>query len=223
MAHGVIFDVDGTLIDSVDFHARAWHEAFESFGVQAELARVRTQIGKGGDKLMREFLSENQIERQGKQIEDARTKIFKREYLPQVKPFPRLHDLFARLKSDGRKIALASSAKKDELEEYKRITGIEPYLEADTSSDDVANSKPDPDIFLAARKKLGLDARLCVAVGDTPYDAESAGRAGMGTIGLLCGGWDAATLRKAGCVAVYAGPAELCERYDASPLARSGE
>ena len=153
----VIFDIDGTLIDSVDAHACAWQETFLRYGMKTDFRAVREQIGKGADKLMKVFLSEEQIQRWGKQIEAERTELFKRQYLPQVKPFPKLRELFERLRDDEVKIALASSAKDDELQAYKKITGIGPYLDAKTSSDDVAHSKPDPDIFLAARKKLGID------------------------------------------------------------------
>jgi beta-phosphoglucomutase-like phosphatase (HAD superfamily) len=117
---------------------------------------VRDQIGKGGDKLMKVFLSEEQIDRWGKEIAEERTALFKRQYLPQVKPFPQLRGLFERLRKDKIEIALASSAKDDEIRAYKKITGIGPYLHAEISSDDVAHSKPDADIFLAARRKLGI-------------------------------------------------------------------
>lgn len=219
MVKAVIFDMDGTLIDSVDLHARAWQEIFLKYGVQTDFQAVRDQIGKGGDKLMKVFLSETQIARQGKEIEEQRTKLFTSKYLPQVKPFPGLRRLFERLRDDGIKIALASSAKDKELQTYKKITGIEPYLAQDTSSDDVSNSKPDPDIFLTARRKLGIEPGEIIAIGDTPYDAESAGKAGMRTIGLLCGGTSPEKLRAAGCVALYRDPADLLKNYDSSPLA----
>src|ERR1700722_15845976 len=141
MVKAVIFDIDGTLIDSVDLHARAWQETFLSYGVKTDFQAVRDQIGKGGDKLMKVFLSEEQIARWGKQIEEERAELFKRQYLPQVKPFPQLRQLFERLRRDEIKIALASSAKDDELQAYKKISGIGPYLDAKTSSDDVAHSK----------------------------------------------------------------------------------
>jgi HAD superfamily hydrolase (TIGR01509 family) len=222
MIKAVIFDIDGTLIDSVDLHARAWQETFLRYGVKTEFRAVRDQIGKGGDKLMKVFLSEEQIARWGKQIEAERSELFRHQYLPQVKPFPQLQGLFERLRNDEIKIALASSAKDDELRAYKKIMGIESYLDAKASADDAAQSKPDPDIFLAARKKLGIDPRSIIAVGDTPYDAESAGQAGMATIGMLCGGSNPATLRAAGCVALYRDPADLLENYDTSPVVAHG-
>lgn len=222
MVKAVIFDIDGRLIDSVDMHARAWQETFLRYGVKTDFPAVRGQIGKGGDKLMKVFLSEEQITHWGKEIEAEQTELFKRQYLPRVKPFPQLRGLFERLRKDEIEIALASSAKDDELQAYKKITGIGPYLSAKTSSDDVAHSKPDPDIFLAARRKLGIDPRNIIAIGDTPYDAESAGKAGMATVGLLCGGSSPAKLRAAGCVALYRDPADLLMKYDSSPLAAGG-
>src|SRR5579862_8386500 len=111
MVKAVIFDVDGTLIDSVDLHARAWQDIFLKYGVKTDFQAVRAEIGKGGDKLMKVFLSEEQIARQGQEIEEERAKLFKRRYLSQVKPFPALKGLFERLRSDDIKIALASSAK----------------------------------------------------------------------------------------------------------------
>lgn len=219
MVKAVIFDIDGTLIDSVDAHARAWQETFLRYGEKTDFRAVRDQIGKGGDKLMKVFLSKDQIARWGRQLEPDRSELFKRQYLPRVKPFPRLRELFERLREDDIKIALASSAKDDELRAYEKITGIGPYLDAKTSSDDVAHSKPDPDIFRAAREKLGIHPRHIIAIGDTPYDAESAGKAGMATIGVLCGGGSAAKLRAAGCVALYRDPADLLNNYGTSPLA----
>jgi len=139
--------------------------------------------------------------------------------LPRVKPFPRVIDLFRRLTADGKTLALASSAKNEEIAAYKRIAGIEPFLEAETSADDVAESKPEPDIFQAALMRLRLhDPGCAVAIGDTPYDAEAASKAGLRTIGVLCGGWAPEKLLAAGCVALYADPADLLANYDASPL-----
>jgi phosphoglycolate phosphatase-like HAD superfamily hydrolase len=127
--------------------------------------------------------------------------------------------LFERLKADGKRIALASSAKGDELQTYKKITGIGDLLETETSSDDAEKSKPHPDIFEAALERLGqISPERVVVIGDTPYDAEAAGKAGLRTIGVLCGGFPEADLRGAGCIAIYRDPADLLGRYDESPL-----
>lgn len=220
MVKAVLFDIDGTLVDSVDFHARAWQEVLRQHGCDVPFEAVRQQIGKGGDKLLEVFLSPDQIDREGKQIEEERSDLFKRKYLPQVKPFPCLRELFERLKSDGKRMALASSAKGDEMESYQRITGIGPFLDTATSSDDVSHSKPDPDVFRATLQRLGaVQPNEALVIGDSPYDAESAGKAGIPAIGVLCGGFEAEKLLNAGCLALYRDPAELLRKYDDSLLA----
>lgn len=221
MIKAVIFDVDGTLVDSVDLHARAWQEAFAHFGKHFDFERVRSQIGKGGDQLMPVFLSEEELAEFGEELEKYRGELFKREYLSHVKGFPAVRELFQRVKAEGLQIALASSAKDDELKTYKKIADIEDLVEEETSSDDAEKSKPHPDIFEAALERLGeMKPSEAVVVGDTPYDAEAAGKAGMQTIGLLSGGFPEEDLRAAGCVRIYRAPADLLANYDASPLAR---
>jgi HAD superfamily hydrolase (TIGR01509 family) len=220
MVKAVIFDIDGTLIDSVDLHARAWQEALRHFAYERPFEVVRAQIGKGGDLVMAALLPEDEVRRRGEEIEQYRLELFKREYLPRVKPFPMVRELIERIKADGKRIALASSAREQELGRYKRIAGIEDLLDAETSSDDAERSKPHPDIFEAALGRLeGIDAADAIAVGDTPYDAQAAGKIGLRTIGVLSGGWPEAKLREAGCIAIYRDAADLLRRYDQSPLA----
>ena len=113
---------------------------------------------------------------------------------------------------------LASSAKQDEIAAYKKLAHIEDLVEGETSADDVEQSKPHPDIFAVARQKLGNPpVENIMVVGDTPYDAEAAGKLNLRTIGVLCGGWKEEELRRAGCVAIYHDPADLLARYDESP------
>lgn len=220
MVKAVIFDIDGTLVDSVDLHARAWQEAFAHFGKHFSYERVRSQIGKGGDQLLPVFLSEREIEEFGDELTEYRGELFKREYMPRVVAFPRARELFERIRRDGKRIALASSAKKDELKEYKRIANIEDLVEDEASADDAEKSKPHPDIFEAALAQLGdVKPTEAIVVGDTPYDAEAAGKAGLRTIGLLSGGFPEEDLRAAGCVRIYRDVAELLANYDSSPLA----
>jgi HAD superfamily hydrolase (TIGR01509 family) len=219
MVRAVIFDIDGTLIDSVDLHAAAWQEALRHFGHDLPFDRVRAQIGKGGDQLLPALLPKEEIQRRGDEIEEFRADLFRREYLHRVRAFPKVRELFERIKADGKQIALASSAKAPELAYYKRVANIEDLLEAETSSDDADRSKPHPDIFEAALDRLGeIDPAEILVVGDTPYDAEAAGKAGLRTVGLLCGGWAEPKLRQAGCIAIYADPADLLRQYDRSPL-----
>ena len=221
MIKAVIFDVDGTLVDSVDLHARAWQEAFAHFGKHFDFERVRYQIGKGGDQLMPVFLSKEELDEFGEELEKYRGELFKREYLPRVKGFPAVRELFQRVKEEGLQTALASSAKGDELKTYKKLARIEDLVEEETSADDAEKSKPHPDIFEAALERLeGVRPAEAVVVGDTPYDAEAAGKAGLKTVGLLSGGFPEADLRAAGCEPVYRDAADLLANYDTSPLAR---
>jgi len=213
----VIFDIDGTLVDSVDLHAKAWQEAFRHFGREFPFERVRYQIGKGGDQLMPVFLSPEELERFGDELEKYRGDLFKKQYLPGVRPFPRVRELFERIRADGRRIALATSAKEDEVKVYKQIADIGDLIEEQTSADDAERSKPHPDIFEAAVERLDdVGPEEALVVGDTPYDAQAAGKLGLRTLGLLCGGFPEADLRAAGCVEIYKDPADLLARYEAS-------
>jgi HAD superfamily hydrolase (TIGR01549 family) len=221
MIEAVIFDIDGTLVDSVDLHAKAWQVAFEKFGKDVSFGAIRRQIGKGADQLLPVFFSKDELDQFGDKLDSYRSKLFKEEYLPTVKAFPKVRELFERIKEDGRQIALASSAKDDELKAYKTIARIDDLIKTETSAGDVKKSKPYPDVFAAALEELGnIPPDQVIAVGDTPYDAQAAGKINLRTIGLLCGGWNEEELRRAGCVAIYQDPADLLARYDSSPLAR---
>ncbi len=218
LVQNVIFDVDGTLVDSVDEHAEAWRRAFLEFGRDVPFAHVRSQIGKGADQLLPVFFSEDELEKFGKELEEYRAALLKREFLPKVRPFPRVRDLFLRLRDDGLRIALASSAKEEELEHYMRLCRIEGLTHTETSKDDAAKSKPHPDIFDAALERLGRpDPHTVVVVGDTPFDALAANKLSLPTVGMLCGGFPADDLRTAGCRALYRDPADLLAHYESSP------
>jgi beta-phosphoglucomutase-like phosphatase (HAD superfamily) len=142
MISAVIFDLDGTLVDSNDLHVQAWQETFHHFGKEISATKLREQIGKGGDQYLPVFLSEKEMREIGKQMDDFRGKIFKKEYLHRVRPFPCVRELFERLRSDGKKIALASSGKADEVEYYQKLMGIEGLVDCQTTADDVTHSKP---------------------------------------------------------------------------------
>jgi HAD superfamily hydrolase (TIGR01549 family) len=213
-----IFDLDGTLLDSVDLHALAWQEALLRFGHDVSFEKVRGQIGKGGDKLIRVFLSADDQRDHGEELEEWRGNRFKTEYLPLVRPFSAVPNLPRRVREAGLQIAIASSAKKDEVDKYLDIARIVDLVDLTTSSDDVDESKPAPDIFKIVLKKLKIDGADAVAIGDTPYDAEAAGKAGVRTVGVLCGGFTEDQLRKAGCAEVYPGPAALLACFEHSLL-----
>jgi HAD superfamily hydrolase (TIGR01509 family) len=219
MPKAVIFDVDGTLIDSVDLHAAAWVETFRHFGLVVGHGAVRSQIGKGGDQLMPVFVPRNMLEERGGELDKFRGDLFKRDYLQQARAFPGVRALFERIRAAGQTVVLASSGKADEVERYQEIAGIKDLVQAATTSDDAERSKPHPDIFEAALRKLApLPAAEAVVVGDSPYDAEAASKAGLRTVGVLCGGFPEGDLRAAGCVAVYRDPEDLLRHYERSPL-----
>ncbi|UHC13741.1 HAD family hydrolase [Methylobacterium currus] len=221
MIRHLIFDIDGTLLDSVDLHAKAWAEAFAAFGITVPADEVRSQIGKGGDQLMPVFVPKERLEREGKQIEKFRSGLFTEKYLPKVKPFPGVRALFERLKAEGHVLALASSGKAEEVERYQEIAGIRDLVDVATNSDEAERSKPHPDIFEAALDKLGRPSRgQAIVIGDSPYDAQAAVKAGLPVIGVLCGGFPEAQLSEAGCTAIYRDPQDLLDGYDASPLRR---
>ena len=221
MIKAVIFDIDGTLVDSVDLHAQAWKEAFKQFGKDIPYQQIRHQIGKGGDQLMPVFFTREELDEFGEKMEKYRSELYKRDYLPRVRAFPQVRELFERIKADGKRIALASSAKEDEIGRYKKIAHIEDLVEEAASADDADKSKPHPDIFKAALKQLGDIAHNEVTVvGDTPYDAEAAGKIRLRTIGVLCGGFPESELLAAGCIATYQDPADLLAHYEESVISQ---
>jgi HAD superfamily hydrolase (TIGR01509 family) len=169
---------------------------------------------------MQVFMSKTDLSEHGKALENYRQELFKCEYLPRVRAFPRVRDLFTRIKRDGKRIALASSAKKDDIGAYERIAAIEDLVETETSSDDADRSKPHPDIFEAALQRLAASSTSAVVIGDSPYDAEAAGKIGLRTIGLLCGGFAEEDLRAAGATEIYRDPTDLLENYNQSLLVR---
>ena len=214
MTGAFIFDIDGTLIDSVDLHARAWQEALGHFGFDIPYERVRSQIGKGGDQLLPVFVPADELERIGKQIEQYRGDLFKRVYMSEVRPFPCARELLARIKRDEHVIALASSANPDELNVYKKLANIADLVDVETSKGDVDCSKPCPDVFEQALGRVAVGPNRAIVIGDTPYDAIAAHRAGLRTVGVLCGGFPEGDLREAGAIAIYGGPEDLLAHYE---------
>lgn len=216
----VIFDVDGTLIDSNEAHVQTWAEVFRHFGFERDAAAIRPQMGKGGDNLMPVFLSAEEIDHFGEKMEKMRKVLFTKEHLPNLRAFPKVRALFERIAADKKAIVLASSASEKELGSYAKLAEVDDLIGSATSRDDAKRSKPYPDIFAAALETLdGISAQETIVVGDSPFDAEAAGKLKLRTIGLRCGGFPEDELRKAGCLAIYEDPADLLANYDSSPLA----
>ncbi len=222
MVKAVLCDIDGTLVDSNWLHAEAWQRTFAEIGIVVDRETVRRQIGKGGDELIPVFVPWWKRDAVEEPLKAFRAWMFRTDFLPQVKPLPKVREFAEDLKRRGIQLALASSANKNDLEDYKRIMHIEDLVDDATSADDVDRAKPHPDVFSATLKRLGLKAKDCIALGDTPYDAESAGKAGVRTIGVETGGWTHGELMDAGCVEVYASVAELLDRIGESAIIREG-
>ena len=222
MVKAVLSDIDGTLLESNWLHAAAWRDAFAVIGIELELEEVRRQIGKGGDELIPVFVPWWKRKQVEESLKAYRKFLFEADYMAKVKPFPRVRELIERMKQAGIKVALASSAKKDELEVYKKIANIEDLVDENTSADDADRAKPHPDIFQATLDKMGVKATEALALGDTPYDAEAAGRAGVWTVGVTTGGWSEKELLDAGCVEVWRDVADLLENFDSSAFVRFG-
>ena len=220
MIKAVLCDIDGTLLQSNWLHAAAWKDALAAIGIDVPLEEVRRQIGKGGDQLIPVFVPWWKRLIVGKQLKENRESIFRDKYLVQVEPFPQARELLLHMKQSGIKVSLASSAKQKELEHYKKLAQIEDLVEASTSADDASRSKPHPDIFQATLKQLGVDAQSTLALGDTPYDAEAAGKANVATVGVTTGGWTEKELLAAGCIEVYKDVADLLARFDQSAFAK---
>jgi len=210
MSKSFIFDVDGTLVDSNDFHALAWERAFQQKGKNIPVQRIRREIGKGADQLLPVFLTKKEIAEYGEELDDLQGQIFLREYFPQIRPFPKVRELFKAIHNADGKIALASSSDMEQIEQYQTITQIEGLVDEVACADDAKRTKPAPDIFQIAMQKLGNPSKdSVILVGDTPHDAQAAKVAGLQIIGVRCGGFPEADLRGNGCFAVYADPADI--------------
>jgi HAD superfamily hydrolase (TIGR01509 family) len=216
----VLLDVDGTLVDSNDAHARAWVRAFAENGILVDATAVRQAIGMGGDKLLPRVGGIEEDSPQGKRIEERRAEIFRNELLDGIQPFRDADQLVSALKSRGLTLVVASSASRDELDPLLDRAGVKGMLDSRTSSDDASASKPAPDIVHAALARAHAHPSEAIMIGDTPYDVQAALRAGVRTIAFRSGGWRDKDLH--GAIAIYDGPWELLEHLETSPLAAVG-
>ena len=215
----VLFDVDGTLVDSNDAHAAAWVKAFAEHGVTVDPITVRRSIGMGGDKLMPAVSDLEEDSPLGEKISERRGAIFKTEFLPKLHPFPGVRDLVEAIKARGYTAVAASSAAKDELGPLLKIAGAAALMDAKTSSGDADESKPAPDIVQAALERAQAAPHEAVMIGDTPYDIAAARSAGVRIIAFRSGGWLDPDL--SGAVEIYDGAWDLLARFDRSLLAAS--
>ena len=214
MVSAFIFDIDGTLVDSNDLHVQSWDRAFRHFGKSFPIEALRDQIGKGSDQYLPEFLTPDEIARFGDDLDKFRSEIFRRDYLAKVKPFPKVRDLFERIREDHKRIVLASSGKQKDTDYYIDLLKIDKFIDGCVSGDETERSKPAPDIFTVSVDRFKLPHDETIVIGDTRFDVEAANRAGLKTIAVTCGGTDPNLLRATGAVAVFKDPADLLERYE---------
>ena len=209
-----IFDIDGTLVDSNELHVDSWDRAFRRFGKQFAPERLHAQVGKGSDQYLPAFLTPEEIKRFGKDLDEYRSELFRKEYLAKIRPFPKVRELFRRIHDNNRRIMLASSGKKADTKYYIDLLNIGDLIDGYVSGDDADSSKPAPDIFAASLKKPGnISPADAVTVGDTRFDIEAADKAGLKTIAFLCGGTSESVLRRAGAIVIYFDPADLLAHY----------
>jgi haloacid dehalogenase superfamily, subfamily IA, variant 3 with third motif having DD or ED/haloacid dehalogenase superfamily, subfamily IA, variant 1 with third motif having Dx(3-4)D or Dx(3-4)E len=214
--HTILLDIDGTLLDSNDAHARAWVAAFPEHGYVVPFEAIRPLIGKGGDKLIPELTGLDPDSAEAKRLSETRGEIFRERELPTLRPTPGARELLERLRAQGLELVVATSAKADEVRALLQQAGVADLIEAASSADDVERSKPDPDIVRAALSRVRRPASHTLMLGDTPYDVEAATRARVPIIALRCGGWDDAALD--GATEVYDDPADLLRHYETSVL-----
>ncbi len=218
MLKGVIFDIDGTLVDSNDAHARSWVDTFAEAGYDVPFDAVRPLMGMGADKLLPKTIGIRHDAEEGKRLIERRSEIFRERYLPRLRPFKGSRELVLRVRSDGLKAIVATSAKDEELKGLLKAARVEDLMEERATASDAKRSKPDPDIVKAAIEESDISAEHLVMIGDTPYDIEAATRARVRTIAFRSGGWTDEKLK--GAVEIYDGPADLLAHYESSLIGR---
>jgi HAD superfamily hydrolase (TIGR01509 family) len=211
MAAAAILDIDGTLVDTNYHHAIAWYRAFRQHGEMLPIWRIHRHIGMGGDHLVEALCGEQVEEEKGEDIRSAEKALYM-ALMPEVEPLEGARELIVDLKDRGHDVVLASSAKEDEVDHYLDLLDARELADGWTTSADVEATKPEPDLVKAAVEKAGEDE--AIMVGDSTWDCEAAGRAGLRTVSVLTGGFSEAELRDAGAVAVYHSIVELRDSID---------
>ncbi len=211
----VLFDVDGTLLDTNYFHTVSWWYALREAGEDIPMSRIHPLIGMGSDQLLQDLLGE---EREG--LSDVHAKYYK-PYKQDLHAFPQAPDVLAAVAERGVQVVLATSSKEEDIEQLMEALGAEDDVISEiVHGDMVRSSKPAPDIFAVALEHLDVDPDRTIVVGDTPWDIEAAGKLGVKVVAVLTGGHTRRVLEEKGAVAVYEDVAELLEKLDESPLAR---
>jgi HAD superfamily hydrolase (TIGR01509 family) len=220
LLQGVIFDIDGTLVDSNDAHAQSWVDTFAEADYDVPFDVVRPLIGMGGDKLLPKAARIEADSEQGKKLTKRRMEIFREKYLPHLQPLRGSRALVLRVRKEGLTPVVATSAKDKELHSLLKAAQVDDLMEEKATASDAKRSKPDPDIVRAAIHESGIASDKLIMIGDTPYDVEAASRAGVRIIAFRSGGWTDEQLK--GAVEFYDGPQDLLNHYESSLLGRQG-
>jgi len=216
---GIIFDVDGTLVDSNDAHAESWVDTFAEAGYEVPFSSVRPLIGMGADKLLPRTIGVSNESEEGKKLIKRRSEIFKTSYMPYLRALPGSRELVQRVKKDGLKAIVATSARDQELKDLLKAARVDDLMEERATASDAKRSKPDPDIVHAAIEESDIPPQQLIMIGDTPYDIEAAARAQVRSIAFRSGGWTDDELK--GAVEIYDGPADLLKNYDSSIIKKA--
>lgn len=215
----VLVDLDGTLVDSNDAHAKAWVEVLTDRGFRARLPDVRPLIGMGGELLLQKLTGIDPNDPRSKLIRDERGRVFRERHLGEIEPQPGARELVAKLHERGFTLIVATSSAEDDVRPLLEIAGITELIDGFTTADDVAAAKPAPDVLRAALEKAKCNPDHAVLIGDTPYDVAAAREADVAMIALRCGGWGDADLD--GAVEVFDDPADLLRNWMQTPFRAS--
>jgi HAD superfamily hydrolase (TIGR01509 family) len=210
----VLFDIDGTLVDSNYLHVDAWSRAFEEVGHPVDAWRIHRSIGLDSAKLLDRLLGDD-VDELGDRAKQLHTDLYA-EMFDRLRPLPGAVELLHALKDAGIRVVLATSAPEDELEVLTGVLDSDDALHATTSSDDVETAKPEPDIVNVALERAGVDASEALFVGDAVWDMKAAGRAGVRSIGVRTGGFGADELTEAGAASVYDDAAAILKDFGGS-------
>lgn len=212
----VLMDIDGTLVDTNDAHAKAWVDALAEGGYNVPYGAVRPLIGMGSDQLLPRVVKVEGESPEGQALSEAWKRIFQHDYLPHVQVLPGATDLLKALHAKGLRVVAASSGAGEIADALLALVNASDCFCAKTTADDAKKSKPEPDLLHAALKKAGTHPEAAVLIGDTPYDIEAARAAGIGVIALRSGGFSDADL--SGALAVYDDPADLLKNLASVPI-----
>jgi HAD superfamily hydrolase (TIGR01509 family) len=209
---GVLFDMDGTLMDTNYLHCLAWSRALRDVGEWAPMNAIHRLIGMGGDQLVPELIGHDSPDATA-----ARPRRYQ-ELMSDIRAFPNARELLYRIHDLGLTVVLATSAPDDELAYLRKILDADPAIDGQTTADEVTQSKPDPEVFVKAMESASIDPGRALAVGDSVWDIRAARSAGIACITVETGGFSQHELSEAGSIRVYRDVSELLSQLHTSPL-----